>query len=229
LPAKIVELVGLPGAGKTAIAGLLRDLLVHRGGATAEVSLSVSDWKKAPLSSLIPSTGAEFRLLYRAFAFALPLKPAFRFDRFRVALPLATSRRRALSGMAALKSEVRWVVLDEWNLQRVWAVAAFAPQVHALPMRCLVEELYVRLRPLVVYLKCDPALAASRIAGRDSMHSRFDRLPPQKRMALLSTSCRYLDLIVASATACDCKVIEVEASVPAISSAKLIAANLGES
>jgi thymidylate kinase len=150
----IVEIAGLPGAGKTTICKLVTLPHVSRG------SVGLANF--SAVFGSIP-------LLWCLFMLSLSIRPISWRRLLRAAKMTAFLRYYSRAGQGL-------VLLDQGLIQKLWSMligsAYYSP--------ILLERLMTTLRPFapdhVVWIKVSPPVAARRIAGRMHGNSRFDGL-----------------------------------------------------
>lgn len=173
----VVELVGLPGSGKTTLEhGLKRP---HLG------RTEVPFWK-TPLG--LPA----LKVLWCALALAVETRP-FAFTRIRrafaVFLMLRCYRQR----------RVDLVVLDQGLVQKVWSLIVEARHVPQKRLSDLISACAAFGPVLLVFLKASPALAADRISKRPAGNSRFDGIPiGESEMAALKHGISVYNTLLSS-------------------------------
>ena len=181
----VLEFIGLPGAGKTAVAACLVSELKARGIACAE--------RRAPRH---PNEGTMVRRIRRATALLREHELTVASLRFAASVrPLSLGRlARALrlSGWATqfrsyATSGVEVIVLDQGPLQDVWSLTVPSRRWNEPAMQAAVRRLLhtPRLGRAFVYVEVDVETAAERLGQRRGTRSRFDRLSPAQRRAWL--------------------------------------------
>jgi hypothetical protein len=152
----VIELAGLPGAGKTSLTTAVTTPHVgRRDFYWTEAVFARPDW---------PVIRAAFRL-------ASAIRP-FRFHNLHRALKLVFALR------SYRRSERRLVIMDQGMVQKLWSLVI---ETGSYPPQRL-EEIVQALAPFapdhLVWVTVPPALAAQRIAGRSGGNSRFDGKAP---------------------------------------------------
>ncbi len=189
-----MELVGIPGAGKSHLARHLADGLTARGVAAVE-----------PQASLGPSVPAGRRLARKAVAsgsatFAAPVTTA------RVVRSVVGSGQPTAAGLA--RRIVQWLVaqdatakaarrdgvsiVDEGLIQALWSIGLRGD---VEPVLAVLDRSRRWCSPdLLVVVTVPPELALSRLATRRSQHSRTQLLAAvDERLVELQRGARLLD------------------------------------
>lgn len=202
----VVELCGLPGAGKTSLAGALVEVL----GATG-VTATVLD---EPVSAaVVPPVRAARRLgLASAAALRRPLNSARSATWFAAGRQPFRDAAAAYVQWLALQSLVHDAhhsaglhLLEEGAVQTLWTARLRA--VGPLPGRTAWALLPTSARSDAVLLVDVPVeTAAARLARRASRHSRTQLLPPDARREELA---RGRDLLERLLAACPVPVLRV--------------------
>jgi thymidylate kinase len=191
-----VELVGLPGAGKSRLARTLTEGLTRRG-------ISVTQ----PQASLGPSVPTGRRLARKAVAsgataLAAPVTTA------RVVRGVVRSGQPTRADLA--KRVVQWLVaqeamaraarhagpsiVDEGLVQALWSTGLRGD---VEPVLAVLDRSRRWFSPdLLVVVTVPPELALSRLVARSSQHSRTQLLPEHERLVELERGARLLDRLV---------------------------------
>jgi len=148
----VVELVGLPGAGKTT---LERSLTIPHAGRR-----TIPFWRT-------PLTSASLAVLWHAFALAIAVRP-FRISQLRRAFAVFFMLR------AHANLKVPLVVLDQGLVQKVWSMIVEADGIPQARLNALIKACGDFGPVTLVFLKSSPELASTRIMERPSGNSRFD-------------------------------------------------------
>lgn len=166
---RVVELFGLPGAGKTTLVNglqLLPGAIQREDLVTARKALS---WGQ--LARLILATMKDWRWLWALAMLAMqtPIWHREGLDRLiRLALMRTWMRRQE-----------HLLVLDQGPMQALWSIF-FTQGCTRPPRRALVQAirlLYADIRVLLVEIVVPPDIAATRITTRQDGGSRLDGLP----------------------------------------------------
>lgn len=191
-----VELAGIPGAGKTRLSRALAAGLAARG-----LTVAGPDRSMTPSVATVPRIGRKATaalsvagrepVLTSRVAHAVlrsrqpsPADVAARFVQWQVAQSLLAAR----GGDADVR------IVDEGPVQCLWSVGLRGDVEPAL--RALGASARWRSADLVVVVRIEPDVAASRLATRRSRHSRIQQLPAQDRLAELLRGELLLDRLV---------------------------------
>lgn len=180
----VVELCGLPGAGKTTIARALAEQLRSQG-----VDTWVADEHVSASAPLVP------RLFHKAVsvAAALSATPTAELRAARVlgsgqssvrdmiALPVLWWTRKHVVARSRRSSGV--ATLEEGLVQALWSAALRST---ANPSQSLVDLAESATRPdVVVHVDVPPRLALERLSSRPSRHSRVQRLAEEDQLSAM--------------------------------------------
>lgn len=203
----VLEFVGLPGAGKTTLARRLTAGLAAEGIRCAAPRLERID---------VPARGARrfARGAHRVATYAATPVLSATVLRFGFSIrPLRPARAKWLRdvldtvrGVASSAPDRELILLDQGVLQALWSASLAG----TLPPPAVVGRLVRRstaaygARVAFLYLEVDTATAVSRIAGRSSSKSRFDRLPSQQTARLLTDELDRLERILTSTARATC-------------------------
>jgi thymidylate kinase len=195
----VVELSGLPGSGKTTVAGLTCALLLRQG-----VRCPVAD------RGVSAAAAAPARIGRRALASA---REAARHPLTSTDAVRAVVASRQSSPRDTVAAVARWLavcdlvdrchgaggahLLEEGVVQRLWSLA-LRTETDVVP------QLWAGLRrrsrtDLVVVVDVPVQLAARRLAQRASRHSRTQQLPPAMLLGELERGRDLLDRILMDA------------------------------
>lgn len=182
----IIELVGLPGAGKSALAAALHAELERRGRAARLMTAGVSDGT-APVSRYLRKGRLVLmQLLTRPI-------PSLRFLWW-----LRSSRQIGVVGF--LERLVAWLVtqrllitarggtadaiFDEGSLQALWSIGLYGEYEGLLDLWQGDRDLGV-IGDLVLVVSPSLGMVEARLGGRVRPHSRIDHLGPDDRRRAL--------------------------------------------
>jgi thymidylate kinase len=193
-----VELCGLPGSGKTTLAAALRQELARRG-----VPCTIAD------RELSASVGLSQRLRRRAGS---ALRQSARHPRATASATAALLRSGQSSARDTAAYLAQWLavrdlvavahrspgahLLEEGIVQRLWTLG-LRGTTDVSPR--LWQGLGPEMRTdLVVVIDVPTQVALRRLDGRDSRHSRTQRLDPDLRLAELDPGRRLLDELLSA-------------------------------
>jgi thymidylate kinase len=189
----IVEFVGSPGAGKSTICRELMQLL-PAGQAISSLDDRRLDGRAwGGVRSLLPKDLFETGTLLCGMNLAVGTRRHIKTN-LKIALLLASAERRFRNALGHSSAKV--VVLDQWVLQFVWSICAFADDVAEDKVRNLVRRFLGTSKRLVVFIDVDPVIAKERIASRVSHGSRFDYLEGSAAEYWIGRSKKVFDLIM---------------------------------
>jgi thymidylate kinase len=200
----VIEFVGLPGAGKTAVAHRVIEQLDSAGyrcfGYSTLHTPEAIEKESGRIASKLRTAGrfALSCLTYRrlavdAFFYTLEVNPRSLSSLRRFFILLL--RFRFVRSVMEEGYDV--LVLDQGPIQNIWSIATTggrSPSDRHL-IRVL-RDVLDELAPLLVLVDVDPDVAWNRIASRPTMRSRFDRMPPSEaREALVRHADLFLRLV----------------------------------
>jgi hypothetical protein len=162
-PIVIIELVSLPGAGKTTICNAL--------------TLPVATKGSVPLRALRP-TSAFFSVLWQLMKLALGARP-LRLNRLKRAFNAAVLLRH-------YQPTSQTIVLDQGTVQKLWSILADAENYSHRQLDATVKALVPFAPDHLVWIETPLDLALERLAARVGGNSRYDRLPPENARFLLT-------------------------------------------
>jgi len=172
----LLEFVGLPGAGKTAVAARVVAELRARGITCAERRgrRHGKGGKGRRLVQRATSLVRHYELTLSSLRFAAGVRP-LRLTPVSRAFRVAGWARQ-LHAYAA--SDVEAVVLDQGPLQDLWSLTVPGRSWNEGAARAAVRHLMqvTRMPRVLVYVHVDVETAAERLRGRGGTSSRFDRL-----------------------------------------------------
>ena len=193
-----VELVGLPGAGKTTVASLLPARLAESGASCAVADVSP---RAAPARAVYYARAAWFcathpRLVGAAVRYALAVRPLRLHSLARLRVLLAASFQ-----LRVRRPPCDIVVAHQGALQELWSLSVHGRFPAPRHLRSVLRQLYAdcRGRLAFVLLDIDAMDAVDRMHRRADAGSRFQQLPPDSAAALLDTLQDRLQLLVHSA------------------------------
>lgn len=206
-PPRLIECVGLPGAGKTSLAAALLERL---GGRMASRKSLSADWRSRPALERIAWAAAGLCDRGTALPAARLLAGARASRDSRARLARLLVKRGWLGG------QVVPILLDQGPLQELWSILCQSSPDEPEPalLGALIEALYRGSGARILYLDIEPALAASRVAGRIDGHSRIDPLGPADALRALEEGARLLDHLLSAARAAGLRIERLDASMP---------------
>jgi thymidylate kinase len=187
----VIEFVGSPGAGKTTSCQFFADMLEKKNLKVCQ-SQDIKEYirelnllKKLVLfSETMLLKGHLFFLFPMVLAMnkVLSLHALYRYVRLAVF-------NQALTKMVKSKG-LDFVLLDQWVIQEFWSATIFKLNNFDKVLNQL-QKFYLET-DLVFYFNINPEVASERITGRNTNLSRFDGMPPEKRVEALSKYNKYL-------------------------------------
>jgi hypothetical protein len=190
----LVELVGLPGAGKSTLAEALLGELAARGACLRAVPrVGAAATRRVERARALVAAGlARPRLAAAALCLAGP-------DRSGLGrLVHLLGRVEQAEALAAEPAAL--VLLDEGPVQALWALATPGSARTLRRARALAADLLPRGRSVLVWLETPPAEAAARLSARShaGARSRFDGRSTAELLPLLTAGAARLSSLVAA-------------------------------
>lgn len=193
-PPRVVEFIGLPGAGKTTIARLVIEELTTAGnrcfGLNTLSNPETIEKKKGGLTDKLKtlySVASSFvfynRIARDALSYVLHTKPIslaslHRFIAFLVRLNFI---RKMMS------SNYDLIILDQGLIQYIWSMRAFGDSsTNDKYLKRLLRDILDEISPLVILVDVEVGLAAQRVNNRSTMRSRFDSMVTDQAGTLLA-------------------------------------------
>ena len=205
-PLTLVELFGLPGAGKTTVV----QAFAQRATVTTRKDLT-AEWANCSALQRLVHVGralGNFRLLTAAVRFAVGSRLNTRESQFRLL--------RLVAKTEWLKSRSGVVLLDQGFLQDIWSIFLSSKTARANPalLRSLIGSLYERIDATIVVLEVNAETAAERVSTRPHGESRFDKLPEGQLRDSIAAASGLQRQIVESARLAALPFLIVDASPP---------------
>ncbi len=198
--ALVIEFLGLPGAGKSALAERLVQKLEAEGRAPGRrETIERVTWGRpehfARLATFTLARGRHFSTAMRLAAAVTPSSLA----RWRFGAKLATWPYRL---SRVYQHRCHTLVLDQGPLQSAWCVLLDGELHDEAALRAAVYDLLAdrRFAFAFVYVEVSPEVAADRIAARGPMAPPFDRGRPET-LRLLTAHRAHLERILQIAEA----------------------------
>lgn len=202
---QVVELYGLPGAGKTTVTrGIGPD-----GGLITRDQVS-AEWRALPvwrrLSYVARAIGdIRWSCAVLSLARGTPLTQSESFGRL-LRLMVTKPWLRSLDGI---------VLFDQGLMQRLWSIfytESIKSPPHAALTR-LLGEYYRGLSVRIVMIAVPPEIAAKRVHQRDFGSSRLDELPEQTVLARLRGNLELTDAISRAARDAGLRIVILDGTV----------------
>lgn len=205
-PLTLVELFGLPGAGKTTmVAAYAKHAFVTtRHDLSAQWVRSSILRRLAYLSSAIMNVEA----LRTALHFALSARLSSWESAYRlVRLVGKTSWLRSRSGV---------VLLDQGFLQEIWSILVASKSASANPalLSELIRSLYRGMNATIVAIDVNCDTASARVWSRARGGSRFDKLPEGELLRSIEAVSGFQQQILQSARLAGMQVTLIDGSAP---------------
>ena len=195
----VLEFLGLPGAGKTAVAAKLVADLRARGVPCAErrAPRNPSEQMWQGRARRVAALVRDHELIAASLRFAASVRPRS-LDRLARALRLSGWARQYRSYAT---SGVELIVLDQGPLQDVWSLTVPGRRWDEPAMREVVRRILHTpgMGRAFVYVDVDVQTAAERLRLRRGSSSRFDRLSPAQMRTWLETYEKSLTSLLAYA------------------------------
>lgn len=202
----LVELFGVPGAGKSTVAAAAGE----GTGLLSRADLSRS-WSRCSWATKL-ANGGRAVMNYQMLAAAVGLSRKTLLNSPESLLRLA----RLVVKSQWLRSQRGGILLDQGLLQELWSIhyasGSFDPDPKRL--RPLIRAIYGELEPCIVFIDVDEQTAASRIAGRAGGDSRLDGLPEAELAAGIVRAAELSRAILRAAQAAGMRTQVIDGAVP---------------
>jgi hypothetical protein len=203
-PIVIIELVSLPGAGKTTICNAL--------------TLAVATKGSVPLRALRP-TAPFLSAFWQLMKLALGARP-LRLNRLKRAFNAAVLLRHYQPASLS-------IVLDQGTVQKLWSILADAENYSQRQLDVTVRALVPFAPDHLVWIETPLDLALERLAARVGGNSRYDGLTPEKARSLLAQRAGLLKALAERlSTAGNSQLLVLDGEQPARANARTIEALL---
>ena len=209
----IVELVGLPGAGKTTLSKQLVSKFKERGLQVIFRDKILHQWhQKNPwqkLMQLLPHNFNHWNILINSLIFALQVKPINR-QSFSKAIKIFTNAKR--NDTVFQSSDCDLILLDQGLLQETWSVSVTGSPPATKYLKQEITLLFHNRPTIVLHCQIDIDTALSRVQNRQTMTSRFDLMDANQAHSILEKYSLYLDEIVSCARINKIPILEIDSS-----------------
>ena len=207
----IVELVGLPGAGKTTISQQVALKLRERGLQIVSRDEILNQWKQKNLLQkalqLLPDNLNHWHILINSLAFAFEVKP-INLQSFSKAVKIFTNVSR--NDAVARSQECEIILLDQGLLQETWSVSITGSPPQTKYLKRELTPLFDNRSTIILYCQIDIDTALHRVQNRQTMTSRFDLMDSKKAYSILEKYSFYLDKIIHCAQTCDIPILAID-------------------
>ena len=209
----IVELVGLPGAGKTTVSQQVALKLRERGLQIVSRDEILKQWKQKNLLQkaiqLLPNNLNHCNILINSLVFAFQVKP-INLQSFSKAAKIFTNVSRNDTVARAHDCEI--ILLDQGLLQETWSVGITGSPPQTKYLKWEMMPLFHNRSTIILYFQVEIETALYRIQHRQTMTSRFDLMDSKQAYSILEKYSLYLDKIINCARTCDIPIVEVDSS-----------------
>lgn len=198
----VVEMCGLPGAGKTTLAGRAGELLTARGQSCSILDRGISAVHPPPVRWMRRSAHA-LRGARREPAWSAEVATAFGGLKGNSARDFAGALVQwlAVADLSAVaRSRPGVGLLEEGFVQTLWTLLlrTTSSATEVLETAAMLRRTPARMRSdLVVLVDAPLDVVQGRLASRSSRHSRTQRIGESARLAELERGRALLDLLVA--------------------------------
>lgn len=211
----LVELVGLPGAGKTAVAEDVLRALAAQGLSCATRQDFRKNGRIARVAARLAARVRRPAPAAAALRLALSVRP---FDAARMRHALLASNW-AFHFEDVYRNGWDRVLLDQGIVQEVWSALVSSRDWDQNAVQRLLGAIFLGapVTPAFVYFHIEPVVALQRIRHRPSTRSRFDRMPEGRALHLLERHAGDLDRIIrlaAEVTRAPCHTVDASSSLP---------------
>lgn len=202
----IVELFGIPGAGKSTLVSAAAETTP----VTTRHQVSHAWDRRPPLARAIAVCRSTVSLHRLALVFRLALHA-------RITRPASLARLVRLPAKSdRLRVQTGTILLDQGLLQDVWSVlygaGCIRPDVNLLSR--FIGSLYRGMKVRICFIELDPETASARISGRSHGHSRLDGLDDQRIREDLERTAELPRRIIEAAQAAGVRVQRLDGSAP---------------
>lgn len=209
----IVELVGLPGAGKTTVSQQIALKLQERGLQIVSRDEILKQWHQEnalqKAIKLLPNNFNHWNILINSLGFALQVKPINQ-QSFSKAAKIFTNVRRNDEVAKLPHSEI--ILLDQGLLQEIWSVSITGTPPPTKYLKREIAPLFHNRPTIILHCQINIDTALHRVRNRQTMTSRFDLMDLTKAHSLLKKYSFYLDEIINCAQTCNIPVLKIDSS-----------------
>jgi hypothetical protein len=220
--------VGLPGAGKSAVAAALPPHLGPHDLRAVGIDRATHGGRArlARYAAFLAFLARRWRFAVAVAEYAAGIHPRS-LERLRFSGSILT-HAFLLAERATWREDV--VILHQATLQTVWSVAVRGTPPRPESVRRLVAELLrdVGGRYAVVHLDVQPETALRRVHQRPTNGSRFDRMTAAEATALLPELRRHLDVMMDAVATARVPYVRLDAELPLPDSCAAVAAFVRE-
>ena len=209
----IVELVGLPGAGKTTISKQIALKLREQNLQIVSRDEILRRWQQENVFQkaiqLLPNNLNYWEILINSLAFSLQVKPINQ-QSFSRATKIFTNLRR--NDLVTRSKDCEIILLDQGVLQEIWSASITGSPPHTKYLKREMTPLFHNRSMAIIYCQIDIDSSLHRIQNRTTMKSRFDLMDSTTAYSLLKKYSSYLQEIVNCARTCEIPILELDSS-----------------
>lgn len=190
-PLRVVELFGLPGAGKTTLCNAIDQAPVDRTRRDLTQSWRRQGWRGRADVAMRSLRDVEWLAAVLSFALEKPL--------------LEAESWRRLARLVAMKHRLRdhsgLVLLDQGVMQALWSIFYTEGKFDSQPSKVarLLRSFYAGVETRIVAIRVPEDIAARRVEGRTEGSSRLDTMPRETVLAQLGRTATLPDEILDAA------------------------------
>jgi hypothetical protein len=210
----VVELIGLPGVGKTTLVQGLASVM-HQGKPTFLDRMQFNQWSaRQPRlkrwSWMVIHFWELLRALFWGGLFCISFERKDRASFARLIRPL---RMLMFQRMFCSDDSRGYLLLDQAIVQQIWSISVFSNRFNQCLLRKYLSSFTGELKEntLYVFIQSTPGLASERVSHRDNGDSRFESLDVLEREKLFIEGAEVMGILIEILERLGCRVMRLNA------------------